>query len=148
MIFYKIFTYSLSIGILLASTTPLFANTVTIASVKQYKKLYSSKKPLITFYSASWCTPCKNMKPHFIKAAQKFPDMTFCLIDIDKRSLKELCTTIKSIPTLTFSYNGAVIEQTGSLSRFDLDDKCVKLQSKAAASQQNSSSKKRLPLKK
>ena len=46
------------------------ARLVTVSSVEDYNKHYESDTPMVTMYSAEWCGPCKQMKPHYYSAAE------------------------------------------------------------------------------
>lgn len=123
--------------------SPLASNIVSIKSADHFKKLYNGKKPMVAMYTASWCGPCQNMKPHFIKSAQKFPQITFCLVDTENSSLKGLCSTIKGLPTTIFSYNGInIMQQQGGLTRVQLNESLERFQSMIKASLTSKSTKK------
>lgn len=38
---------------------------------------------VVLFTAPAWCHPCQNLEPHFIKAAEAMPDITFIKVDVD-----------------------------------------------------------------
>lgn len=69
--------------------------------------VYASDKPVIILASATWCGPCKNIKPFFFDVASKMGDVCeFILLDIDKNP--EIATQLKInyIPSLLCYKNG------------------------------------------
>ena len=142
-----VYKFSLWIFTLFACIYPAAAHVVSINSVTQFNKLYTSKKPIITLYSASWCGPCKTMKPHFIKASQKFPDISFCLVDIEKKGLKKISADIKGLPTTIFSYRGNIImQEQGSMSKTQFEEACSRFQTMVRAPRHSQPPKKGTPL--
>ena len=64
---------------------------------------------VIDFY-ASWCGPCKRLKPVIDALAPEYGDSVyFVKVDIDK--YKGIASGVKSIPTLHFYQNGKQIHQ-------------------------------------
>ncbi len=61
--------------------------------------LKSNKKVLIDFY-ATWCGPCKTIKPRIQEVAEENPDLKVVEIDIDKCQNIAEKYKISSIPTL------------------------------------------------
>ncbi len=72
---------------------------ITISSVDEYAKHMKSDKPMIAMFTASWCGPCKQTKPHFFELAKEYADVTFCLIDIDNKELSSLTGGVSGVPT-------------------------------------------------
>lgn len=75
---------------------------VTAAQVAQ---LQSEGKKLLVQYTASWCTPCKQLTPRLSNLSNKYTDVTFVKIDVDENmdSARELF--ISTVPTVMI-YNG------------------------------------------
>ncbi len=108
-------------GALLFSGTG-YARMVTVTSVEEYNKYYQSETPMVTMYSAEWCGPCKQMKPHYYSVAEQTSDVTFCVVDTGAKALEGITTGIMSIPTLIFSHKGKPVRrENGSMTRKQLD---------------------------
>ena len=109
----------------LALTSSMFAhiNVININSVAEHKKCISGKKPVITMYTATWCGPCKTTKPHFATLADKYKNVTFCMVDIDKFSATlSADMKIRGIPTFIVSFEGKAIKrETGGKNLKELE---------------------------
>ena len=106
-------------AITLLMVSSLSANVVMIESVDQHDEL--NKGTLITMFTASWCGPCKQVKPHYKAFSDEFSDVTFCMIDVDTEELKEIDTTIKGMPTFVITHKGEELDRvTGGLPKFEL----------------------------
>lgn len=58
----------------------------------------------LLFFHASWCTPCKKMKPIVQELADE-GTMDINFIDVDQEAMKAEDYSIKSIPTLVLMSN-------------------------------------------
>lgn len=68
----------------------------------------SSGKAIVAF-TANWCGPCKQLKPHFAKAAVQDNKTDYFVIDIDNIDNKYLEEySIKGIPALFVMNNGVI----------------------------------------
>ena len=59
---------------------------------------------IMLYFTASWCGPCKKIKP-FIKEKQKeYTNVCFSTIDVDDDNYQELCNdfSISAMPTFVF----------------------------------------------
>lgn len=75
-------------------TTDTFTTTITTA-----------KKPVIVDFYATWCQPCKNVKPIFAELAQE-EDWVFCSIDVDKAPTVAAQCNVTAMPTFVVFKNG------------------------------------------
>ncbi len=100
----------------------LGARMVTVSSTEDYNKHYQSETPMVTMYSAEWCGPCKQMKPHYYSAAEATSDVTFCVVDTGAKAFEGIASGIMSIPTVIFRHKGKPVRrENGGMSRKQLD---------------------------
>lgn len=61
--------------------------------------------------TASWCGPCKTMKPVFNNLAGAAPDVKFGIVDIDSNQAVAQRYNVTSVPTFLFLRNGILIDR-------------------------------------
>ena len=71
---------------------------------------YIEGKNILLDFTATWCGPCKNMKPEFKKAENFIKDLdidlTFALVDTDQLGDLAVKYGISSLPTLILLKDG------------------------------------------
>lgn len=80
--------------------------------------LLKSYSMVVIDFTATWCGPCRAMKPIFKDLAHEFPDILFLVVDVDQ--CKTICSRygISSMPTFLFFKNGMRVNRiTGSQSK-------------------------------
>ena len=76
--------------------------------------LKSDKKVLIDFY-ATWCGPCKTLKPRLKEVANENPEIKIVEIDVDKCTELAEKYGIQAMPTLVVIENGEEINRSVGL---------------------------------
>ena len=102
------------------STTPS-ATTTGMTKADFESKLTSEKLVLVDFY-ASWCAPCRKMKPFIEEIASEMSDKVEVLT-IDADDQPELCKVldVSSLPTLLLYKNKTLIwENRGYIEKADI----------------------------
>lgn len=65
----------------------------------------------VVYFTADWCNPCKQLKPHYGKAAVIDVDKHYYLVDVDKISANLIQKyNIKSIPQIFMMSKGEIIK--------------------------------------
>jgi len=72
-----------------------------IKDVEEFEKLTKGKRCVVDFY-ASWCGPCKIIAPKISILEQKFPNLVFLKVDVDKVPDLSEQYHIKYMPTFVF----------------------------------------------
>ncbi|KAH1156157.1 hypothetical protein GYH30_051102 [Glycine max] len=52
-----------------------------------WKEIKDSPKPVVIFFTASWCGPCKFITPLFHEMAAKYPNADYVNIDVEELSV-------------------------------------------------------------
>merc|ERR1719461_2456737 len=72
----------------------------TLESEEQYDKLSKSADGTTIFYfTASWCGPCRMIKPKFEELSEENPATNFVLVDIDEHDELAGERQIRGVPT-------------------------------------------------
>lgn len=53
-------------------------------------------------FNATWCGPCKQLKPAFETAAQAFPQARFVSVDVDRNPATAAAFEVEAVPTVIF----------------------------------------------
>eukprot|EP00922_Rhytidocystis_sp_ex-Travisia-forbesii_P014525 GHVS01021722.1.p1 GENE.GHVS01021722.1~~GHVS01021722.1.p1 ORF type:complete len:216 (+),score=44.56 GHVS01021722.1:353-1000(+) len=104
---------------ILSSPSLLFSQqrrgvTTEVESVEQYRqKVANCKKDnlIVVQYTASWCGPCRQMKPIVTKWSNDMPTVEFLTVDIDDQSVLAEEEDIKHVPTFVLIKNGTNVEK-------------------------------------
>jgi len=79
-------------------------------------EIISNDKSVVAF-TAEWCQPCKQLKPHFAKAAVIDKENNYFVVDIDKIDNDYLERyNIKSVPTVVVMNKDSIIRNVSSRS--------------------------------
>lgn len=66
-------------------------------------------------FEADWCGPCKSIEPKFHEMAEKYPNVNFHVIDVDRQEAFSDEHDIRSLPTfLVFSGQKKVYRSSGT----------------------------------
>ena len=61
-------------------------------------------------FTASWCGPCQQIGPKFVKMATEFEDCIFVKIDVDENKETAEACDIKAMPTFQFYKGGSLVD--------------------------------------
>ncbi|MEM4337086.1 MAG: thioredoxin [Candidatus Woesearchaeota archaeon] len=69
---------------------------------KNYEEeVLNSKKPVVVYFWADWCSFCSTMTPRFEAIVKEFKgDVKFCKVDIDKSEQFASKCNIKGVPCI------------------------------------------------
>ena len=74
---------------------------------------------VIIDFSASWCMPCRMLKPIIERVADKMPEVDFYNIDVDENEDIAKKYRIFSVPTLVCFRDGKKVDTLVGLNSFD-----------------------------
>jgi len=80
-----------------------------------YESFLKEHKNTLVYFTASWCGPCKKMKPHYEKAALSLQELApgleceFVLIDVDASPSAASVFGIECMPTLVLVKDGEIV---------------------------------------
>ena len=70
-------------------------------------------------FSASWCMPCRMLRPILERVEEKILDVNFCSLDIDESEDIAKRYRIFSVPTIVAFKNGKKIDSLVGLNSYD-----------------------------
>jgi putative thioredoxin len=71
----------------------------------------SQDEPIIAMFTASWCPPCKVMKPMLRQVSSSRNDFKLSIIDIDANIDLAKRFSVRSVPTILLFKDGKPIER-------------------------------------
>ncbi len=76
-------------------------------------------------YWASWCGPCKSLKPQYSALAAKEPEAVFCSVNVENETLSgvEEVASVDKLPTIRFFRDG--IQMAEYMVREDMCCACM-----------------------
>lgn len=84
-----------------------------IYKVVDGKIIPANGKPTIVDFSATWCPPCRQLKPIFEKLAEEFKGrINFITIDVDENPVLSQSYGVQSIPMMVFLNKDGQIQNT------------------------------------
>lgn len=86
---------------------------------KNFEETISSKDLVVVDFFATWCMPCRMLKPILEKVENTVKSATFCSLDIDM--CEEIAKTYRifSVPTIIAFRNGQVVDTLVGLNSYD-----------------------------
>lgn len=83
---------------------------VKLNNEKEFEELIRNNQTVIVDFSATWCGPCRMLKPIFEETSEEIADTTFISVDVDDFNRLAAIYNIRSVPTLIGFKNGNVVK--------------------------------------
>ncbi len=90
------------------------AAVVELTDDSAYRPDTKTDKLVIIDFNATWCVPCKTLKPVFEAAAKKYADVTFISADIEKCPETANAFGVEAVPTVVFMKGGEMTSFVGT----------------------------------
>lgn len=92
------------------------------ATTENFEKIASTNEIVVVDFWATWCGPCRSFGPIFEKVSEKYPEIPFVKVDIDKSNEIAAAAQIQAVPTVMVIKRGEVIyRHAGALLASDLE---------------------------
>lgn len=84
-------------------------------------KEFQAEEECVVYFTADWCNPCKQLKPHYGRVAVIDTETNYYLVDVDKIETKVIDQyAIKSIPQIFVMQKGKIVETIMSRTTDDI----------------------------
>lgn len=78
-------------------------------------KEFQAEDECVVYFTAEWCGPCKQLKPHYGKVSVMDPKTNYYLVDVDKITASDLdYYKLKSIPQIFLMNKGKIVDRIES----------------------------------
>lgn len=78
-------------------------------------KEFIAEDECVVYFTAEWCNPCKQLKPHYGKVSVMDPETNYYLVDVDNIDSDTLeYYGIKSIPQIFVMNKGEIVDRVES----------------------------------
>ncbi|OEU14145.1 hypothetical protein FRACYDRAFT_189178 [Fragilariopsis cylindrus CCMP1102] len=95
-----------------------FMSVINISDNEATDKFIKMNEKSILYFTATWCPPCKLIKPVYESLSDEYPNISFGKIDIDDNQDSAMEYEISSVPTFLF-FNGKGEKKYGQFSGAD-----------------------------
>ena len=75
------------------------------------RELIDGNTHVIVQFGASWCMPCKQLKPKVEKISLESPDVVFAYIDVEESHRFSMESNVQSVPTVIGFYNSVEVDR-------------------------------------
>ncbi|XP_065717004.1 thioredoxin [Patagioenas fasciata] len=79
-------------------------------------------KLIVVDFSATWCGPCKMIKPFFHSLCEKYDGVVFIEIDVDDAQDVATHCDVKCMPTFQFYKNGKKVQEFSGANKEKLEE--------------------------
>jgi thiol-disulfide isomerase/thioredoxin len=86
---------------------------IYIKTEEEFDKLKESENLLVVKFGASWCGPCKQIKPQLEKLLETIDNVIIIDIDVDDASESDWswASDVENLPTFRFIKKGVQVEE-------------------------------------
>jgi thioredoxin 1 len=86
----------------LASSFSSASKVTILSSSEKITEIVSKPGNKVLYFTATWCPPCRAIKPVFEKLSNEYTNVNFVKIDIDENEQTAYDYQITSVPTFVF----------------------------------------------
>lgn len=86
---------------------------------KDFDSTISSKKPVIVDFFATWCMPCRMLRPILEKVEENVNDVEFFSLDIDQNEEVAKRYRVFSVPTVICFIDSKIVDTLVGLNSYD-----------------------------
>lgn len=99
----------------------------TLSDLDAVEKFRITNHKSVLYFTASWCQPCRNIKPVYEKLSEKYPDVAFGKVDVDENSDAALDFEVSAVPTFVLFEKEHATEKWAGADQVKLEKHIQKL---------------------
>ena len=82
-----------------------------VSLLKTVDAATAQARPVVIFFFAQWCEPCRKFEPTLTKLSAEFPLIHFVKVDVDNVEEASDLFEVRSVPTFILISNGEVVQK-------------------------------------
>ena len=94
------------------------------------RELIDGNTHVVVQFGASWCMPCKQLKPKVEKISLESPDVVFAYIDVEESHRFSMESNVQSVPTVIGFHNSDEVGRVVGNSESSVKELVEKVRSK------------------
>lgn len=94
------------------------------------RELIDGNTHVVVQFGASWCMPCKQLKPKVEKISFESPDIVFAYIDVEESNRFSVESGVQSVPTVIGFHNSDEVGRVVGNSESSVKELVEKVRSK------------------
>ncbi|KAJ2450048.1 hypothetical protein EV183_004544 [Coemansia sp. RSA 2336] len=99
-------------------------------------KYVEASKYAVVDFTATWCGPCKLMKPKFNKLSETYTNVQFVMVDVDEFSEVAAHYNVSAMPTFKLIKDGKVVDEIVGANAAVLEQKVKQFDEEAKAAKE------------
>ena len=82
---------------------------IELKSVEQFDELVKGSKPVLVDFGATWCGPCRMLKPELEELSEETNEFEIVSVDVDEFGVLAGRHNVNAVPTLFLYKEGKVL---------------------------------------
>jgi thioredoxin 1 len=111
------------------SSRVMSSSVITLSDNEAVEKFTALNNKAILYFTATWCPPCKMIKPVYEKISSDHPEVKFGKVDVDDNQEASMNHEIQAVPTFIVFKDNGVIDRFSGADQKQLEGAVKKLKS-------------------
>lgn len=106
----------------IASSQRRWMSVINLSDNDAVDKFRGVNQKSVLYFTASWCPPCRAIKPIYEELSKKYPDVAFGKVDVDENQESAIEFQVSSVPTFVFSEAGSAVNKFSGADQAKLEE--------------------------
>lgn len=112
------------------ATRRSLSSVTTLSDLDAVEKFTQLNSKCVLYYTATWCGPCKAIKPVYEQMAQDNPTIALGKVDVDDNPDAAAEAEVDAVPTFVAFHNNATVGSFAGANQGQLSEMVAKLKEK------------------